>query len=126
MDAVAHADEIASTGDAAILEGGDENHSALLQPDSPHNQCPLFEGCNEDSSGARLTSAAAEPAPSLKGKEAERPAKMDQKQTLRLLDLPVDVLKEIIKEVCSLTNGTDGFGLMIDRSRTPTISRLWR
>ena len=57
----------------------------------------LQDACELDS--AESSSPTEKMVQLLRGKEKEWAAAMEQKRPLRLLDLPVDVLKEIIKEV---------------------------
>ena len=58
----------------------------------------------------------------LKGKEKEWAAVVERKGSLKLLDLPVDVLKEIMKEVSSSlqTDHTCQVAEVVYRSRIPT------
>ena len=64
----------------------------------------------------------------LKGKEREWEAVVKKDRPLQLLDLPVDVLKEIIKEVSMASK--DATSLIIlkicNRLLIPTTSLLWR
>ena len=55
------------------------------------------DACEMDS--AESSSPAEKMVQLLKGKEKEWAATVEKKRPLRLLDLPVDVLKEILKEV---------------------------
>lgn len=65
--------------------------SGALTPNSSHSQADEANNATESKAGlARL----------LKGKDREWPAVFaNKKGPLRLLDLPIDVLKEIVKEV---------------------------
>lgn len=97
---------------AADLSADDSEGFPIETPESDASQ---MTGKSNIDARAKISSL-------LKDREQEWTAVVEKKGPLQLLDLPLDVLKEIVKEVCSRHAG---FSRVVLSSGRPTIMSFW-